>query len=501
MPPSSRHADSGSRQPALSATFIPAPTLLIVAWGAFAFGAVYSWAYTPLAIACALVGLLGLVAGRRPVWTPNRRLLLALMGIGLVGAVQLVPLPISLLTTISPGTASFLANFDLRFSLGADPTGETATVALRHAISVAPERTVLFLLLLAAALVFFVGLLRTLSRTATLRLARGIVFIGCVLSIVGVVQKAMLGDHAFGGMKIYGFWQPDFLLTTPFGPYVNKNHFAGWMLMAIPLALGLARGHAGGESGGPPDLKFRHVLVWLSEPEGGRMLLYLVAALIMALALLTTGSRSGLGCFAVVVCGAAIWTSRRGSTRMVIGAGVGALVLVLIALQWAGSDAALERFAHDPESMSFRLSIWSVSVGMLRHFPLLGTGLDAFGTATTLYEPSGIDMHYNEAHNDYLQLLVEGGLVTFALVLAAIVSAARAVAVRFRANDDGPHAYWVRVGASAGLVAIALQSLVEFSLQMPGNAVLFVVLLAMALHVPAQLRQHHDDEQPLGPPA
>jgi hypothetical protein len=52
---------------------------------------------------------------------------------------------------------------------------------------------------------------------------------------------------------------------------------------------------------------------------------------------------------------------------------------------------------------------------------------------------------------------------------------------RFRSPDD-PEVYWLRVGAVGGLLAIALQSLLEFSLQMPGNAALFVVLLAIALH-------------------
>jgi len=97
-------------------------------------------------------------------------------------------------------------------------------------------------------------------------------------------------------------------------------------------------------------------------------------------------------------------------------------------------------------------------------------------------------MHYNEAHNDYVQLLVEGGLVTFLLVVVAIVGVTRAVRARLAANDDGTEARWLRMGASTGLVAIGLQSLVEFSLQMPGNAVLFVVLLALALYVPAAYR-------------
>ena len=77
-----------------------------------------------------------------------------------------------------------------------------------------------------------------------------VVAFGVLLALVGIVQKAVLGDHAWAGMKIYGFWAPLNRLSTPFGPFVNKNHFAGWMLMAIPLALGLALA---------PPSKARHV--------------------------------------------------------------------------------------------------------------------------------------------------------------------------------------------------------------------------------------------------
>ena len=87
-----------------------------------------------------------------------------------------------------------------------------------------------------------------------------------------------------------------------------------------------------------------------------------------------------------------------------------------------------------------------------------------------------------------MQRLVEGGLVTFLLVVVAIAAVVRAVRAQFAANEDGAGARWLRVGASAGLVAIGLQALVEFSLQMPGNAVLCVVLLALALYVPAPYR-------------
>ena len=88
----------------------------LAAWGAFAFGAVYPWAYAPLAIGSAAVGLLGLVSGTRPAWAPNRVLLGALAAVLVVAAIQLVPLPLDILTRLSPGTLTFLESYDFRFA-------------------------------------------------------------------------------------------------------------------------------------------------------------------------------------------------------------------------------------------------------------------------------------------------------------------------------------------------------------------------------------------------
>jgi O-antigen ligase len=472
----------GGRRVTTAGTIVVGSTLLLVAWGCFAFGAVYPWAYAPLIAGSAVVGLIGIVTGGRPLLRSNRALVAALLGIAVVAGLQLIPMPSMLLAWISPATFDFLRHYDLRFTVGDEP-GARAT-ALRHAISIAPEKTVLFLALFAGPLLLLAGLVRTLSRTAATRMASGVVFIGLALAVVAIVQKAVLGDQVYDGMRIYGFWRPEFLLTTPFGPFVNKNHFAGWMLMTVPLALGLAMAQASGPHAAPRNAA--SVLVWLSEPAGGRFLLYLVAAVIMALSLVMAGSRSGLGCFAVAICGGAAWATRRQSRGVIIGAIVAAVALVVVALQWAGHDAALQRFGGDGDSLGMRLSIWRMSAALISRFPLFGTGMNTFGTAMIVYQPSA-EVHYNEAHNDYLQLLVEGGLVGFALVLAAIGAAIVAIRRRFRAGDDGQAACWVRTGATTGLVAIALQSLVEFSLQMPGTAVLFAVLLALALYVPAPL--------------
>jgi hypothetical protein len=85
-----------------------------------------------------------------------------------------------------------------------------------------------------------------------------------------------------------------------------------------------------------------------------------------------------------------------------------------------------------------------------------------------------------EAHNDYLQLAAEGGLLVGVPIVLAIAALAYGIWQRFR--GDVGSTWWVRVGAVTGLLAVAAQSVVEFSLQMPGNAALFAVLCGLALH-------------------
>ena len=486
MPPSSRSDNGRAGRVSRQASLVLAATLLVVAWGTFAFGAVYQWAYVPLAIACACVGLFGLTTGTRPIVGDGRWVLFSIAGIAVVGLVQLVPIPRSWLALVSPGTVDFLGRYDLGYAFSFDPN-TNAPVALAHAISVAPSLTVRALALLLAPSLLFAGLCRTLSRTAASRLANGVVAIGCALALVGVGQKALLGDHAFGGMRLYGFWRPESLLTTPFGPFVNKNHFAGWMLMGIPLALGLM---TAGIARALPNLRGKGaaaLLVWCSEPDGGRTLMYIVAATLMTLSLFMTGSRSGMGCFVVAVAGMLFAARRLASMRTRLVLVVAAVLAFAVVLQWAGPDAALERFLGRSVSTALRLDIWRVALTAFRQFPFVGSGLDTFGTTMLVFQPSP-DVHYVEAHNDYLQLLVEGGLVTVGLVVAAAAAVVIGVSRRFSTDDDGLEGHWVRVGAATGLLAIGLQSFVEFSLQMPGNAALFAVLLAMALYIPAPIR-------------
>ncbi len=466
---------------------IVAAAVAVIAWGALAFGAVYPWAFKPLLVAAAAVGSCSLFLNRgRRLGPPNRAAMMALVCVLGAGLLQIVPLPARVLSTVSPSTDTFLRNHDLAYGLAAEagdaPQPDGATSGSRwHPFSLAPRASVVSLAMLAAFTLFLAGLLRALTPSRARRLAAVVVAFGVLLALVGIVQKAVLGDHAWAGMKIYGFWAPLNRLSTPFGPFVNKNHFAGWMLMAIPLALGLAIGTA---EQGLRNVRrsWRSIVLWFSSPEGGRLQLVILAVLIMGASLLMTKSRSGVGCLLAALIMVSVAAGRRfGSIKAAGTALVSLVVLFVVVFALAGGEFAA-RITNRMDAMELRKDIWADSAAVIRAFPVTGTGLNTFGTAMLAYQTSEYDQHFQEAHNDYLQVLVEGGVLVALPALAALVLIVRGIRRRFAEDHDDPVTWWVRAGAAIGLAAIGLQAIVEFSLQMPGNAALFVVLLAIALH-------------------
>jgi O-antigen ligase len=172
---------------------------------------------------------------------------------------------------------------------------------------------------------------------------------------------------------------------------------------------------------------------------------------------------------------------------------VSLIVVVLFggAVAWAGLDRIARRVAAAPEdakSPTGRLQVWSDGLRIARDFPMTGSGLNTFGTAMAVYQTGDRHLQYQEAHNNYLQIAAEGGLLLGVPVCVALWIVVREVRRRFREAPREGTTYWLRVGAVIGLLAIGLQSLVEFSLQMPGNAALFAVVAAVALHRSPNLR-------------
>lgn len=485
-----QRADSSGRHrpaPDRSGRLIYGGAVGVVAWGVLAFGAPYRWAYTTLAIAAAVVGTAAWFRSRPTrLLIDQRRVLLALLALAVAAGLQLIPLPSRIVDAVSPGNAALLQQIDLVFaSMSAGvATGDTAAMPWRS-LSIAPALTVRSLLLLLCFGLLLAGLVRHCNRFGIRRFAWWFVVFGAAVALIGIVQKALLGDLVWNGMKIYGFWTPRDKLATPFGPFVNRNHFAGWMLMALPVALGyvLSLAELGLRQVRPG---WRYRLLWLSSPEGGQLQIAIFAVVLMGVSLLMTLSRSGIACFGMAMAIATIAAARQQrSARARLGMVLAIGILAAAPVLWAKSDI-LGRFSShgDDRSMSLRRTIWGDTRRIVADFPGVGTGLDTYAVAMQAYQTGFTDQAVREAHNDYLQLAAEGGLLLGVPIAFVIGSFVVAVRRRFVGGQDDPTTSWMRFGAAIGLAAIGLQSLVEFSLQMPGNAVTFVVLAAMALHRP-----------------
>lgn len=436
-----------------------------LAWGVLAFGAVYPWGYLPLAILCLAGGIAALrVRGRFELPAGCRAVVAALALILAAVLLQLVPVPLAQLRQLSPRGADILANLDL---------GVAFAVEHRHSISLDPQATLRGIALFVAFATLMVGVASSSSRRA-LRLTWVIACLGAIVALIGIIQKPLY--HG----ALYGFWIPQ-SVATPFGPFVNRNHFAGWTVMALPLAIGYvaaaidqARDHV--------RASVRGWIAWAGTPAGSRAQHAAVAALLMGLALALSLSRSGIASLiaALTVCGIA-GTKRRyravGRTAAVASM-VATTALIVV---WASPDALAARFAAPTTStLSGRLPIWTLDLQMARDFWATGAGLNAYSTATLFYPEAVPGFHLHEAHNDYLQLAIEGGLLVG--VPLAVAALAFCVAVRRRFRGARGSFYWVRLGAVTGIVGIGIQSFADFSLQMPGNAALFATLCGLALH-------------------
>jgi O-antigen ligase len=457
--------------------FASVVSLAAIVWGALAFGAVYPWAYWPLAGLCVVAGVAGLVMGiRRDVKGTSTALNGALLATAGAIVLQLVPLPGGVLAAISPRTAAIVGRLSPAFAAGLERL---------HPLSVWPHDTWTGLALYGSLALLCAGAASLFCLTGCRRFVEALTGFGAVLAVIGFVQKSMSDRY------LYGFWELE-IGRTPFGPFVNRNHFAGWMVMALPLTLALL---VAGIDQGMRGLKggWRNRVLWFSSPEANRLILVALAAVLMALSLMLTMSRSGMTAFALsmLITG---WFIARGihtrSRRLTAAAFLA--VLVAIVVLWTGPTVLAARFgAADWGEFNNRKGAWIDAWGVARDFPIAGTGLNTYWAAALFYQQHEMAYFFAQAHNDYLQVAAEGGLLVAVPAFVCLAIFVRDVRRTMRGARPET-AEWLRAGAVASLIAIAFQETVEFSLQMPGNAALFAGVCAIALHKPCAAKDNED---------
>ena len=439
------------------------PTLVVglIALAAVAFGAVYAWAYTPLFAVAASIGLLGLI--RRGITPAARPVATGLFAVFAAVAMQLIPLPADLVHAVSPSTHSVVSRYDLAFA------GESSWLRL----SIDPARTQIALCVLAALGLYCLGLPALLDGQRLRVVPRALAIVAVPLALFVIYTRE------YNNGLIYGFWQPiDGGGADQAGPFINRNHFGGWIVMSLCLMIGWLLGRI--ERALPPAEAMRRRKPFAED--AGAVLLMGIAIVVGAISLFWILSRSAIASFAIgmMVFSWLVLKRRRmgGAPRALVLVTLG--LVVLAGVTWRGVDILAEWFL-DERSLLSRIDAWKDAWDLVRNFPVFGTGLNTYSPAMLLYQTRNEGFHMAQAHNDYLQLLAEGGAVVAVAAMAAaalLINAIRRTLDAARAEARG---YWIRAGAAVGLMTIALQEVVEFSLQIPANAFLFCTLAAIAL--------------------
>jgi O-antigen ligase len=249
-------------------------------------------------------------------------------------------------------------------------------------------------------------------------------------------------------------------------------------VLAIALTAGVLAVRVEVRIGGRRFASARGTAITLLSGE----LVPLVGALAMMLvALVATLSRSGVvGLIAAGAAGSALAAAsskRRAAltTTLVLGA-----LVVLVGL-WTNSQGVMDRVettVSDAGELS-RLTIWRETLAIVRDFPWTGTGAGTFADAMLQYQRTARQVLFNQAHNEYLQLLTEGGVVLVVALIALAV--AFGIAARQAIQRDRTPLRVVRTSALAGLIGVGVQSIWETGLRTPACLVLAAVLAAVAV--------------------
>ena len=273
-----------------------------------------------------------------------------------------------------------------------------------------------------------------------------------------------------------------------YGPYVNRNHYAGLMEMLLPFPM---------------------VLAATQFTNGSRKIVVAGIAALMAASIFLSGSRGGMIAFAaqIVVLAILLVGKRDGSWKQPLMLGM-FLALVVIFLVWLGGNEVTRRLisihseAREEINGGVRLSIDRDCLRMFIKRPILGWGVGTFPIVYPEFRSFYTTFFVNQAHNDYLQLLVETGLAGFSIAIWFLVVMFRQASAKLK-NWTETASGALTVSALLGCLGILVHSFLDFNLQIPANAALFYVLCALAASAPVQessrkrvLRRHNLIVQP-----
>ncbi|MGI8640496.1 MAG: O-antigen ligase family protein [Pyrinomonadaceae bacterium] len=417
-------------------------------FSAIAFGAVDTWAFGLLSLFSGFIVIFWLTdAFLKKELRLNLSLLqIPLLGLILIGLIQLLPLR------------------------RAAVSGELLSVPAVSSLSLASYQTrlavaqlIIYFIFLAVALVFIN------SQKRLQKIVLVIIIFGSMMAFFGILQR-LANPEAIYGLRPAG-------QAIPFASFINQHHFAAFMEMTIGLTLA--------------------VLLGKSTKKDKRFLL-IIAVILMGIAIVLTGSRGGmlslLGVVGFIIISNLLnkqkdehstATNENNYRRnFALIAGGLALILGLFgAVILLGGDESLMRGiglqTGQQDISNGRGHFWQIALKIFFDYPILGAGLDSFGTVFTRYDTWNGVYRLEQAHNDYLQILADAGILGFVCVAAFIYLLFKQSLQTIGKTTD-LFRRDVAMGALVGCFGILLHSFFDFPLRTPSNAFFFLILTVLA---------------------
>ena len=429
--------------------------LALLFWAPVPLGSNRAWAWALLALwvlALALWWLVGAIRGRHTypavLYNAWPMLLVGVLWLAFVW-LQLVPLPIELLKLLSPQAARW------HLAAAAPAALDAAPLTLdRYATLEGACKSTAYLTFFALSLI----LLRDRVR---------IRYAAYVLILSGVLQ-ALFG--ALVSMQTPG--------EVASGTFANRNHYAAYLTMCLSVGIGVLIASLSGERNPSWKHFFHNLMQWLITPKMALRL----GLVVMVIALVLTRSRMGNSAFfiSLLVTGIiGLLLAKRATKSMVI------LLISLVAIDifivgtYFGAQRVVERIAQTSVSPGGREEQAAWTLNMWKDYPVFGSGLGSYPVVYPRYAGEQSWWTYTHAHNDYLEFGSETGVLGLSLLgMMVLTSFGTALRAQFLRRD--PLMRGLSFSSMMAILALMIHSSVDFNLQIPANALTFMLILAFA---------------------
>lgn len=322
-----------------------------------------------------------------------------------------------------------------------------------------------------------------------------------LLVITGVLQATYsvlvtLGGKSFDLLGIV--YRPDQQAESASGTFVNRNHLAGYLEMCIAIGVGLLLTHML-ENKDPFQgwrAIVRRLLINLMSGKA-RIRIFLG---LMVVALVLSHSRMGnsaffssLGLSALI--GLIMYRRHRQSRGLILLFASLIVIDMLILGAWFGLDQLASRLEGTVVSREERVYVYESGLNMLKDAPIVGIGAGAFNSLIDQYKTNEIFFDFRHAHNDFLQIAIEYGIIGLILFGLIVIHCFRMALVAQRARHTAV-LKGAAFAAMMGIISLMIHSSVDFNLQIPANALLFTLLCALACVANSMDHQKHRSHHP-----